>query len=101
MPDVKLDIVGRELWEIDGRASVGGGESHENVPDVLPYFRKADILVVPLRYGAGTRVKILEAMAHGLPGVTTTKGCEGIAAENGEHLLIADTPILFGFIGMQ
>lgn len=71
---------------------MGGVEFHENVPDVLPYFRKADILVVPLRYGAGTRGKILEAMAHGLPVVTTTKGCEGIAAENGEHLLIADTP---------
>lgn len=92
VPDVKLDIVGRELWKIDGRASVGGVEFHENVPDVLPYFGKADVLVVPLRYGAGTRIKILEAMATGLPVVTTSRGCEGIHVKHAEHLMIADSP---------
>lgn len=90
--DVKLDIVGRELWRIQNHSSIKGVELHENVPEVIPYFRKADVLIVPLRYGAGTRIKILEAMAAGTPLVTTSKGCEGVGVTNGEHLLVADSP---------
>jgi glycosyltransferase involved in cell wall biosynthesis len=44
---------------------------------------------VPLRAGGGTRLKILEAMALGRPVVSTPLGCEGLAVENGKHLLIA------------
>jgi len=95
MGDVKLDIVGRELWRINADTSKPGIVLHENVADVLPYFRSADVLVVPLRYGAGTRTKILEAMAAGTPVVTTSKGCEGIEVINGVHLLVADTPSEF------
>jgi glycosyltransferase involved in cell wall biosynthesis len=95
IPKVELNIVGRELWRVRGETTSPGVEFHENVPDVLPYFRKAGILVVPLRYGAGTRIKILEAMAAGLPVVTTSKGCEGLDVKNNEHLLIADTPESF------
>lgn len=92
IPDVRLDIVGRELWKIPGPESYEGVIFHEDVPDILPYFRRADILLVPLRQGAGTRVKILEAMASGLPVVTTSKGVEGIDVEHGKHLMIADSP---------
>lgn len=88
---VRLNIVGRELWKI-GDSAGEGAVLHENVPDVLPWLAGADLLVVPLRHGAGTRIKIMEAMAAGVPVVTTSKGCEGIAVANGEHLLIADTP---------
>jgi polysaccharide biosynthesis protein PslH len=95
MPDICVDIVGRELWRIRDKTTSAGVKFHENVPDVLPYFRRADILVVPLRYGAGTRIKILEAMAAGLPVVTTSKGCEGLQVRHGGHLLIADTPDSF------
>lgn len=95
MSDVRLDVVGRELWRIAGRDALKGVEFHENVPDVLPFFRGADLLVVPLRYGAGTRIKILEAMAAGLPVVTTSKGCEGLPVIHGEHVLIADSPESF------
>lgn len=92
VPDIKLDVVGRELWRIPGRESFKGVEFHEDVPDVLPYFRKADILLVPLRYGAGTRVKIVEGMAAGVPIVSTSKGCEGTYVKHAEHILIADSP---------
>jgi glycosyltransferase involved in cell wall biosynthesis len=95
LPEVKLDIVGRELRRINNHASYQGVEFHEDVPDALPYFRKADALVVPLRHGAGTRIKILEAMAAGLPVVTTSKGCEGLEVKHAEHLLIADSPDAF------
>lgn len=60
------------------------------VPDVRPYLAAADLMVVPLLKGSGTRFKILEAFAAGLPVVSTTKGAEGLNAIDGTHLLIAD-----------
>lgn len=63
--------------------------------EVASCLSAADGLLVPLRIGAGTRIKILEAMAVGVPVVTTTRGGEGIAAVNGTHLLIGDTPGTF------
>ena len=62
------------------------------VPDLAPEYASAGMLVVPLRAGSGTRIKILEAFQHRTPVVSTTKGAEGLAVINGEHLLIADTP---------
>ncbi|MEJ2696156.1 MAG: glycosyltransferase family 4 protein [Candidatus Sulfobium sp.] len=93
--NVKLDIVGRRLGSIRSVAAGAGIDFYENVPDILPHFKRADVLVVPLRLGAGSRIKILEAMAAGLPVVTTSKGCEGIDVEHGRHLMIADTPPSF------
>ena len=61
------------------------------VADVRPYLQRAGICVVPLRIGGGTRLKIYEAMAMGIPVVATTIGAEGLPLRNGEHLLIADT----------
>jgi glycosyltransferase involved in cell wall biosynthesis len=62
------------------------------VPDTTPYFNAAGIVIVPLRTGGGTRVKILEAFAHRKAVVSTTIGCEGLAVEQGVHLYQADTP---------
>lgn len=101
VPDVKVVIVGKGLHRVSNLVSVRGIEFHENVPDILPYFRKSDMLVVPLRLGAGTRIKILEAMAAGIPVVSTSKGCEGIEVTNGEHLLIADSPEAFADSALQ
>lgn len=96
LPEVRLDIVGHELWRVAGLLPENSGvELHESVPEILPWFRGADLLVVPLRYGAGIRIKILEAMASGLPIVTTSKGCEGLQVEHGRELLIADDPEAF------
>jgi glycosyltransferase involved in cell wall biosynthesis len=63
-----------------------------DVPDIRPYMSAADILVVPLRAGSGTRLKILEAFAIGLPVVTTPIGCEGLDVIAGDHLMIAEEP---------
>lgn len=62
------------------------------VEDVRPFMALAQVCVVPLLSGSGTRLKILEAMAVGVPVVSTTIGAEGIEAESGRHLLIADEP---------
>ena len=62
------------------------------VDDVGPYYQQADIVVIPLRAGSGTRIKALEAFARQVPVVSTSIGVEGLEVEHGEHALIADTP---------
>ena len=62
------------------------------VPDVRPYMAGATVFVVPMRMGGGTRLKLLEAMAAGLPIVSTTMGAEGVDVTDREHLLLADGP---------
>jgi glycosyltransferase involved in cell wall biosynthesis len=61
------------------------------VDDVRPYLRDAACFIVPLRVGGGTRLKILDAWAMGKAVVSTSVGCEGLAAVDGENILIRDT----------
>jgi sugar transferase (PEP-CTERM/EpsH1 system associated) len=61
------------------------------VPDVRPYYSGALAAVVPLRIGSGTRLKILEAMAAGIPVISTKLGAEGLDLQDGTHLLLADS----------
>jgi glycosyltransferase involved in cell wall biosynthesis len=65
------------------------------VPDVAGHFSTSRAMIVPLRHGAGTRLKILEALAWGLPVVTTSIGAAGLELENGTHALIADESSAF------
>jgi glycosyltransferase involved in cell wall biosynthesis len=61
-----------------------------SVPDVRPYLASAHAVVVPLRVGGGTRLKILEALAMGKPVVSTSLGAEGLAVTHGRELVLAD-----------
>lgn len=92
LPDAIFTIVGRKPTA-EVRALAGGQriEVTGTVPDVRPYYGEALIAVAPLRVGGGTRLKILEAMAAGIPVVSTTLGAEGLAAEPGVDYLVADT----------
>ena len=65
------------------------------VPDVRPYYHEAFASLVPLRTGGGTRLKILEAMAAGVPVVSTSLGAEGLSVSPGENILIADSDDLW------
>lgn len=65
------------------------------VHDVSPHLANAGCVVVPLRAGSGTRIKILEAWAMAAPVVSTTIGCEGLDARPGDNLLRADEPSAF------
>lgn len=85
---ITLRLVGRD---VSGGPWSDGIYAEANVPDILPYFDAADVLIVPLRAGGGTRIKLIEAFAKGLPCVSTSIGCEGLPVENGVHLLVADT----------
>lgn len=62
------------------------------VSDVRPYLEKAAVVICPVRFGAGTRIKILEAMATGRAVVSTTIGCEGLDVVADEDIIIADEP---------
>jgi sugar transferase (PEP-CTERM/EpsH1 system associated) len=95
-PALRLDIVGRapdgRVRSLDGRERVRVvGE----VPDVRGYLAQASAVVVPLRAGGGTRLKILEAMAMARPVISTTLGAEGLDSVAGSDILLADTPIDF------
>jgi glycosyltransferase involved in cell wall biosynthesis len=96
-PQVEYDIVGPRppapLRKLASRHP--GAHIHGYVADPMPFWTGASVLAVPLLSGGGVRVKILEAMASGVPIVSTTIGCEGLAARAGEHLLVADTPTGF------
>ncbi len=65
------------------------------VPDIAPYYAGADVCLVPLRIGGGTRLKVLEAMAAGVPVVSTRLGAEGLGLTHGVQALLADTPTAF------
>jgi glycosyltransferase involved in cell wall biosynthesis len=65
------------------------------VPSVMPYLERARVSVVPLRYGAGTKGKLIQALAIGTPTVSTTVGIEGLSLEHGEQVLVADDPQTF------
>ena len=65
------------------------------VPNLAPYLESALISIAPLRYGAGMKGKIAEAMAHGVPVVTTTIGAEGMNLRDGVDALIAETAVSF------
>ena len=93
-PQLCYDIVGaRPPQQLEQLATNREGvQLHGYVVDVEPFWRTATALVVPLLSGGGVRVKILEAMARGVPVVTTSLGCEGLAVQHNVHVLIADTP---------
>jgi sugar transferase (PEP-CTERM/EpsH1 system associated) len=65
------------------------------VDDIRPYLWGSSAAVVPLRIGGGTRLKIFEAMAAGIPIVSTSVGAEGLPLSEGEHILIADSAQAF------
>lgn len=87
----RLQIVGRDpLPQVTALRGLPGVEVLANVPDVRPFLGSARVMAVPLDSGGGTRLKILEAFAAGLPVVSTAVGCEGLRVVHGDHLLIAE-----------
>jgi sugar transferase (PEP-CTERM/EpsH1 system associated) len=96
IPGVKFVVVGKEpppeirRYEADPGVMVTG-----YVDDTRDYFKKATVVVAPLRVGGGTRLKILEAMAMRKPVVATSVGAEGLDVAHGENILIADQPSQF------
>jgi len=93
VPDAACDIVGSGpsplIQEWHGREGVA---VHGFVADLKPLYRRAAASIVPLRAGSGTRLKILESLAHAVPVVSTTLGAYGISASDEQGLLRGDSP---------
>ncbi len=91
-PDLKFDIVGKNPDKRlrDAVAECEGISLKGFVPDLQQVYGDSRVSVAPLLFGSGMKVKVLDAMARGMPVVTTNIGAEGIDVEHGKHLLIAD-----------
>lgn len=92
IPSVQVRLVGAYDARVAPLAGAAGVTLAGRVPDMQPELARADVVAVPIRFGGGTRVKILEAFAHRLPVVATTPGAAGLDVVDGEHLLLADDP---------
>jgi len=93
VPDARLMVIGRpSAWLLRRARTDAHLLAVGEVSDVTPYLRQWALMVVPLLHGGGTRMKILDAWAHGIAVVSTSKGAEGIRATPGEEVWIADTP---------
>jgi glycosyltransferase involved in cell wall biosynthesis len=92
-PDLKFVAVGRNpTAEMREYAEANDGISLTGVvADVRPYYGRASVVVLPLRFGSGMKLKTLEAFAMGVPVVSTPVGVEGIEVEDGVHCAVAET----------
>lgn len=99
LPNARLRVIGanapRSVQALEG---LPGVEIAGRVADMQPHLREAHLLAVPLDAGGGTRLKILEAFAAGLPVVSTAIGAEGIHAAHDEHLVVAERDSFSGAI---
>jgi glycosyltransferase involved in cell wall biosynthesis len=91
VPHAVFNIIGsKPPDEVKALASVPGVRVLGYVPDTAPYLDRASVSVAPLRFGAGMKGKVNEALASGIPLVTTSFGVQGIKAVSGVHAIIAD-----------
>jgi glycosyltransferase involved in cell wall biosynthesis len=92
VPATEVRLVGRPGASVTRLHQTGVMTVVGQVPSMVPELARAAVAVVPIRYGSGTRIKILESFAHRVPVVSTTLGAEGLDVEDGVHLLLADDP---------
>jgi glycosyltransferase involved in cell wall biosynthesis len=91
MPRVELDLAGRHMPEDWVSTPESGVRVLGEVVDAAATYDTPCVVVVPLHAGSGMRIKLAEALAAGRPVVTTSKGMEGMALVNEEHVLVANT----------
>jgi glycosyltransferase involved in cell wall biosynthesis len=96
LPDLHVLVVGHgPPAEIQRYGELPGVVVTGSVPDVRPYMARSWVMAVPLRLGGGTRLKIVESMAAGLPVVSTTVGAQGLEVSDGVEIMLADAPEVF------
>jgi sugar transferase (PEP-CTERM/EpsH1 system associated) len=93
-PNLTLHVIGRADGAMDLRHKARI-VFHGFVEDIRPHMQRAAAMVVPLRIGGGTRLKVLNAMAMGTAVVSTSIGAEGLGASNGENVVLADDSAAF------
>jgi len=95
VPDARFRVVGRQPGPSTQRLASESIEITGTVPSVLGHLQAASVVVVPLRIGGGTRLKIYEAMAAGKAVVSTSIGAEGLDVTPGVDIILADEPERF------
>ena len=95
VPAAMFQIVGRNPHASVRQLASDAVEVTGTVPSVTEYLREATLVVVPLRAGGGTRLKIFEAMATGKAVISTTIGAEGLPVQSGRDLILADHAVAF------
>lgn len=95
LPDFLLEVVGRDMPQSWLSFESSQISYFPNVKDLTPHYELAIAAVLPLRSGAGTRIKVFEAIDFGLPIVSTAFGVEGIGFIEEQHYLRAETPAEF------
>jgi O-antigen biosynthesis protein len=90
IPDIRLHLIGSRMPPEILSIEKPGVEVHGFVPELDPYLENCRLSVAPLRYGAGVKGKVNQAMSHGLPVVATSCAAEGMFLEHGNDVLIAD-----------
>jgi len=95
VPNARFQVVGRNPAPAVRRLASDTVEIVGTVPSVVDYLHRAAAVVVPLRIGGGTRLKIYEAMGAGKAVVSTSIGAEGLDYHDGGDILIADAPDVF------
>ncbi len=95
VPDARLTLVGPYAPPAVNALACEDVDVRGWVPELVPLLESARVSVAPLRFGAGVKGKIGEALSHGLPVVSTTIGVEGMGLQDGEHVLVADEPSAF------
>ena len=83
MPDARVIVAGRGTSSVEGLDTVPGVEVRGEVSSAADFLRELSVLVYPVERGSGMKVKVLEAIASGVPVVTTPVGAEGIEADEG------------------
>lgn len=89
-PDARLLVVGKGVPDDVAALAGPSVELAGWVPEMQPWFDRAQVVVVPMRSGGGTRLKVLDGLASGRPLVSTTMGAMGVDVQDGEHLVLAD-----------
>ena len=90
LPDLRVIAAGRAESALQRQLSVMGIDYVHEPADLRPLYAETSAVIAPLRGGGGTKLKVLEAWAHGRPLVATAHAARGLAVEPGHHLLIAD-----------
>jgi O-antigen biosynthesis protein len=91
LPGVEFLVAGGDAPPALGDYEAAGVRLLGYVPDIAPLFACSRVFVAPMRFGAGMKGKIGDALSHGLPVVTTHIGAEGMSLRDGEEALLADT----------
>lgn len=95
VPEAQFVIAGKNMPQRFTKCLMPNVRAIESVPNGKDFYKQHDVMVVPLLSGSGLRIKIIEGMSYGKAIISTSIGAEGVSAENGKDIILADEPVEF------